>query len=175
MKNLKNPPQHYGKLEIQPVNILNYVLATGNVFNVIKYLSRFNSKNGYEDLLKAIDYLSWLEEERENKHLSYSSTIQDVLSRDPSALDMFNKFLEQKEIQRVSTIFLNVVALQNSNKFFSDSVEERYEKLSKSIYVKTIELIDELSLEFYQKSILQEDREAIKKFKLFKNKVLNYV
>ena len=47
---------HYEKMKIQPVE---YIHANGLDFfegNVVKYVSRHRSKNGAEDILKAIDY-----------------------------------------------------------------------------------------------------------------------
>lgn len=47
---------HYSKMKIQPTE---YIHANGLDFfegNVVKYVSRHRSKNGAEDILKAIDY-----------------------------------------------------------------------------------------------------------------------
>ena len=47
---------HYEKMKIQPVE---YIHANGLDFfegNVIKYVTRHRSKNGAEDIKKAIDY-----------------------------------------------------------------------------------------------------------------------
>ena len=47
---------HYSKMKIQPTE---YIHANGLDFfegNIVKYVSRHRSKNGAEDILKAIDY-----------------------------------------------------------------------------------------------------------------------
>lgn len=47
---------HYEKMKIQPVE---YIHANGLDFfegNVVKYVTRHRSKNGAEDIKKAIDY-----------------------------------------------------------------------------------------------------------------------
>ena len=47
---------HYSKMKIQPTE---YIHANGLDFfegNVVKYVSRHRSKNGAEDIKKAIDY-----------------------------------------------------------------------------------------------------------------------
>lgn len=54
---------HYMESEIQPIE---YILANKLGFvegNVIKYVTRYKSKNGVEDLKKAIHYLEMLIEE----------------------------------------------------------------------------------------------------------------
>ena len=51
---------HYKDMKIQP---LEYILANNLGFcegNVIKYITRYKSKNGLEDLLKAKHYLDVL-------------------------------------------------------------------------------------------------------------------
>lgn len=48
---------HYAKLAIQP---FEYIHANGLSYaqgNVVKYVTRYQSKNGAEDLRKAIHYL----------------------------------------------------------------------------------------------------------------------
>jgi len=52
--------EHYMSCPIQPIE---YILANNLGFlegNVIKYVTRFRSKNGIEDLKKAMQYLDWL-------------------------------------------------------------------------------------------------------------------
>jgi hypothetical protein len=49
--------EHYDKMKIEPVD---YIVSNGIDFcegNVIKYVSRHKSKNGSEDIKKAIHYL----------------------------------------------------------------------------------------------------------------------
>lgn len=56
-------PTHYSRFPIQPIdfiikNKLSYLQG-----NIIKYVCRFDAKNGVEDLKKAKQYLEWLIEE----------------------------------------------------------------------------------------------------------------
>lgn len=47
-------PKHYSQYATQPISIcqdVDFILG-----NIIKYLSRYKSKNGKEDLLKALTY-----------------------------------------------------------------------------------------------------------------------
>jgi hypothetical protein len=58
---------HYDKMVISPID---YIEANEMKFaegNVIKYISRFESKNGVEDLYKARQYLSFVIEREEAK------------------------------------------------------------------------------------------------------------
>jgi hypothetical protein len=58
---------HYVKLEIQPWEIIE---ANGLDFwegNALKYLLRWKEKNGVEDLKKAIHYIEYLIQRRQNE------------------------------------------------------------------------------------------------------------
>lgn len=51
---------HYKKCKIQPIE---YVIANGLGYcegNVIKYVTRYQDKNGIEDLMKAQQYLQFI-------------------------------------------------------------------------------------------------------------------
>lgn len=51
---------HYKEMKIQPIE---YVIANNIGYcegNVIKYVSRHRTKNGKEDILKAIHYLQFI-------------------------------------------------------------------------------------------------------------------
>ncbi len=68
-------PKHYTEMAISP---LEYIKANGidwNIGNVIKYVSRYKSKNGLEDLKKAQWYLNDiiadLEANEDNSKQSY--------------------------------------------------------------------------------------------------------
>ncbi len=53
-------PQHYNEKKIQPID---YIEANGLDFaegNIIKYVTRYKSKNGLEDLHKAKYYIELL-------------------------------------------------------------------------------------------------------------------
>lgn len=67
MKTDATSPNHYTRFKIQP---LDFILANGIGFaegNVIKYVCRYDAKNGLEDLRKARTYLDRLIAARENK------------------------------------------------------------------------------------------------------------
>ena len=55
---------HYEDMEIQPIDLIEQHKLTYHEGNVLKYVMRYKSKNGKEDLEKALDYLSMLEEGR---------------------------------------------------------------------------------------------------------------
>lgn len=62
MSALTNQPggTHYKTMKIQPIE---YVLANELGYceaNVVKYVSRHKTKNGKEDILKAIHYLQFI-------------------------------------------------------------------------------------------------------------------
>lgn len=48
---------HYSSLAIQPYEYINANGLTYGQGNVVKYVTRYKSKNGAEDLRKAIHYL----------------------------------------------------------------------------------------------------------------------
>jgi len=59
---------HYASMKIQPIE---YTLANGLGFcegNVLKYISRWKSKNGVEDLKKARHYIDMLIDDIESKN-----------------------------------------------------------------------------------------------------------
>ena len=60
-------PEHYANKEIEPIEYIKSTLSPiefiGHCWgNVLKYVSRWQDKNGTEDLEKAKVYLNWLEE-----------------------------------------------------------------------------------------------------------------
>jgi len=59
-------PTHYtGRGGIEPIQ---FIISNGMSFlegNVVKYLYRYRTKHGVEDLRKARQYLDWLIEEEE--------------------------------------------------------------------------------------------------------------
>lgn len=54
---------HYSKMEIQPIEYIMKNKIPYCEANVIKYLSRWRSKNGIEDLRKAKHYIDMLIEQ----------------------------------------------------------------------------------------------------------------
>jgi len=56
-------PKHYTDMKISPLEYIKANNLEWNVGNVIKYVSRYKSKNGVEDLRKAAWYLNDLIEE----------------------------------------------------------------------------------------------------------------
>lgn len=65
-------PSHYKSGNIETIEIIRNFTSGVKGFqavcmgNVIKYITRWNKKNGLEDLLKARVYLDWLIEDVEN-------------------------------------------------------------------------------------------------------------
>ena len=51
---------HYSKLAIQPVEYINKNKLSYLQGNVIKYVTRYNDKNGVDDLQKAKHYIDLL-------------------------------------------------------------------------------------------------------------------
>jgi len=66
-----NRPAHYADKQIEVIDYIKDTL-TAEQFegycrgNIIKYISRYDKKNGIEDLKKARVYLDWLIKEKEN-------------------------------------------------------------------------------------------------------------
>jgi hypothetical protein len=57
-------PKHYVNMKISPSE---YITANGlewEISNIVKYVSRYENKNGLEDLLKARKYLDMLIERK---------------------------------------------------------------------------------------------------------------
>jgi hypothetical protein len=62
-----NRPAHYANKSIEVIDYIKDTLTTEQyqgycLGNVIKYISRYQKKNGREDLKKAAVYLRWLTE-----------------------------------------------------------------------------------------------------------------
>ena len=55
---------HYVNLPIQPLELIEKFKLTYHEGNVLKYIMRYKYKNGKEDLMKALDYLEMLKEDR---------------------------------------------------------------------------------------------------------------
>ena len=60
-------PKHYNQLKIQPRDYITKNKLDYNEGNVIKYVSRWRSKNGLEDLQKAKWYLERLIKKYEHR------------------------------------------------------------------------------------------------------------
>ncbi len=72
--------EHYTKQFIQPIVYMMYTFSIIGfecylAGNIIKYISRYTSKNGIEDLKKARVYLNWLIEFVEFKQITVSDKI----------------------------------------------------------------------------------------------------
>jgi len=61
---------HYTNALIQPIEFIHANNLDFLQGNVIKYVTRFKTKNGVEDLLKAKVYLDWLIERESGKPLT---------------------------------------------------------------------------------------------------------
>ena len=53
-----NHPEHYNKGIIEPIDVIEDWKLGFHLGNVVKYISRYNYKNGLEDLEKAQGYLN---------------------------------------------------------------------------------------------------------------------
>lgn len=53
-------PSHYSRHVIQPIDFIEMNGLGFSVGNAIKYLCRYDAKNGLEDLLKARQYVDFL-------------------------------------------------------------------------------------------------------------------
>jgi len=76
---------HYKKMKIEPVE---YIAKNGIGFlegNIIKYVSRYKSKGGLEDLKKAKHYLDLLINEEIEKLTDHAIQNLEELSQDESA------------------------------------------------------------------------------------------
>ena len=102
-----NPPQtqvggdHYAKLKIQPVE---YIHANGLGFiegSVIKYVTRHKSKNGKQDIEKAIHFLELLMEmeygvsAKKNEAMVESKRIETCQARFVAVVFLDGKWLAQ--------------------------------------------------------------------------------
>ena len=58
---------HYSQYEYQPITFFNDTGLDFNRANAIKYLTRWEQKNGIEDLKKAVQYLRFAEQERDKQ------------------------------------------------------------------------------------------------------------
>ena len=66
-----NHPSHYADKQIEVIDYIKDTLTHEQYegycrANVIKYISRYDKKNGLEDLLKAQVYLGWLIEAKQD-------------------------------------------------------------------------------------------------------------
>jgi hypothetical protein len=71
---MESPP-HYKNQKIQPIQYLNVSMPEQQFIgflrgNVIKYVSRYDKKNGLDDLKKARIYLDWLIEFTETNDIT---------------------------------------------------------------------------------------------------------
>ena len=59
---VKNPV-HYGRWKIQPIEFIRANQLDFARANIIKYIMRFDAKDGIKDLDKAQQYFDWLRED----------------------------------------------------------------------------------------------------------------
>jgi len=53
-------PLHYGKFNIQPIELIDALNLEFDEGNIVKYISRYRYKNGLEDLKKALVYYTFM-------------------------------------------------------------------------------------------------------------------
>ena len=73
--------KHYIKYRYQPIQLITMLDLDFPQGNIVKYVSRYDDKNGKEDLKKAVHYTQYMDE---------------LSQREP--MDYFDKRLEQIEI-----------------------------------------------------------------------------
>lgn len=56
-------PNHYTRWKIQPIDFCRANKLGFCQANIIKYIMRYDAKDGVKDLDKAIQYLEWLKED----------------------------------------------------------------------------------------------------------------
>jgi len=64
--NIKEP-KHYTQYKIEPIDFIIYNNLDFCTGNIIKYVLRYNLKNGVEDLKKAKQYIDFLIEKKVEK------------------------------------------------------------------------------------------------------------
>ena len=98
-----NHPDHYQNIAgVEAINILNDVVKdlpgkqAAMLWNTLKYLLRFQKKNGVEDLKKAQNYLQWLIDE-----IDSSNDLQE------NQIEIFN--FESNE-EKIKNTFYNMLS-----------------------------------------------------------------
>lgn len=93
-----NHPDHYQNIAgVEAIDILNDVVKdlpgkqAAMLWNTLKYLLRFQKKNGVEDLKKAQNYLQWLIDDIEelqgaDKNIQENTKLEKRIARDIIAL-----------------------------------------------------------------------------------------
>lgn len=75
-----NSPSHYqGRLGLEAIDVHHNFMTDEQLSgyylgNTLKYLLRYQEKNGLEDLKKASKYLEWLIEQEKAKEKEYEKT-----------------------------------------------------------------------------------------------------
>jgi hypothetical protein len=78
---------HYEDMVVQPIYLIETYKLTYQEGNVLKYVMRYKSKNGKEDLEKALDYLRMLEEGRNSLNVCWYDIIFRYLPITRYAID----------------------------------------------------------------------------------------
>jgi Protein of unknwon function (DUF3310). len=63
-------PEHYSRYAIEPIDFISLNNIGFEAGNVIKYITRYDAKNGLEDLQKARKYLDFLIAKEEGRNPS---------------------------------------------------------------------------------------------------------
>ena len=77
----KVSPNHYENQAIQPLAFITANKMGFAAGNVIKYVTRYRSKNGVEDLQKARMYLDVLIHEEQNEDIDWVKVIPEMGKR----------------------------------------------------------------------------------------------
>jgi hypothetical protein len=67
-----NEPPHYTRWKIQPADFIRANNLSWEVGNVIKYVMRYDAKNGLQDLMKAQRNLEWLMDDLRSQFVNES-------------------------------------------------------------------------------------------------------
>jgi len=75
-------PTHYSRWKIEPIEFIRANKLDALRANIIKYIMRFDAKDGQRDLDKAKEYLRYLEEDWNTRESKDVQTICTVLADD---------------------------------------------------------------------------------------------
>lgn len=153
-----NHPKHYnnGKMGIETIDMIkNSVPDFGSYLlgNVFKYVSRFEYKNGLEDLKKAQWYLNKLIEEKNSQGIDNHSESENVSPEPNMKLSEINLDIYEAELDRFKKELAQVLS---SNKIDEEDLQEDYlrhyadrlmnEKTEPDFYVKSIPVFVDKSI-----------------------------
>ena len=114
-----NHPDHYQNIAgVEAIDILNDVVKdlpgkqAAMLWNTLKYLLRFQKKNGVEDLKKAQNYLQWLIDDIEAVKEDKSKPLTPIEDTDDvwNLIDNHENGYISYQCKRMSSLFKDVYA-----------------------------------------------------------------